>query len=135
NIDLNTATEHGIIVVNAPGGNTNSAAEHTIAMMLSLARLIPQAHLSLQQKEWKRSEFIGVEVKNKTLGIIGFVNVGAEVAHRSKGQRMCVTVSDAFLTEERSVKYGVITGSIDEILASVDFLTVNTLLNQATKHL
>lgn len=135
NIDLNTATEHGIIVVNAPGGNTNSAAEHTIAMMLSLARLIPQAHLSLQQKEWKRSEFIGVEVKNKTLGIIGFGNVGAEVAHRAKGQRMSVIVSDPFLTEERAEKYGVKTGSIDEILASADFLTVHTPLIPATKHL
>lgn len=135
NIDINTATEHGIMVVNAPGGNTNSAAEHTIAMMLSLARHIPQAHFSLQQKEWKRSKFLGVEVKNKTLGIIGFGNVGAEVAYRAKGQRMNVIVSDPFLTEERAEKYGVNTGSIDEILASADFLTVHTPLVPATKHL
>src|SRR5690606_13494654 len=85
NIDLDAATEHGIIVVNAPDGNTNSAAEHTIAMLTALARKIPQAFNSLKSGEWDRKSFIGVELKNKTLGVIGLGRIGAEVAARAKG--------------------------------------------------
>ena len=88
NIDLDAATENGIIVVNAPDGNTNSAAEHTMAMLMSLARKIPQAFNSLKNQQWDRKSFIGVELKNKTLGIVGLGRIGAEVAARAKGQRM-----------------------------------------------
>lgn len=77
NIDLNAATEHGIIVVNAPDGNTNSAAEHTIAMMTSLARHIPQAYNALKNGVWDRKTYVGVELKNKTLGVVGFGRIGA----------------------------------------------------------
>ena len=96
NIDLTAATEHGIIVVNAPDGNTNSAAEHSIAMLMSLARNIPQAFHSLKNKKWDRKTFIGVEVKNKTLGVLGFGRIGQEVAFRAKGQRMNVIAYDPF---------------------------------------
>ena len=90
NIDLTAATEHGIIVVNAPDGNTNSAAEHTIAMMTSLARHIPQAFNTLKNGKWDRKSYVGVELKNKTLGVVGFGRIGAEVAYRAKGSRMNV---------------------------------------------
>lgn len=135
NIDLDAATENGVIVVNAPGGNTNSAAEHTIAMMMSLSRNIPQSYRALQNKEWNRGKYIGIEVKNKTIGIIGFGHVGQEVAHRAKGQRMQVIVQDPFLTEERAAKHGVELGTTDDILEKADFITVHTPLIKATKHL
>src|SRR5699024_5701664 len=90
NIDLKVATANGVIVVNAPNGNINSAAEHTIAMMMSLARKIPQAYHSLKDGKWDRKSFIGVELKGKTLGIIGLGRIGTEVAVRTKGQRMKV---------------------------------------------
>src|SRR5699024_4263133 len=90
NIDLDACTKRGIVVVNAPGGNTNSAAEHTIAMLFSLSRNIPQAYQSLLNKEWRRGDFIGVEVKNKTLGVIGLGKIGEEVAKRAQGEKMNV---------------------------------------------
>ena len=77
NIDLDAATENGIIVVNAPDGNTNSAAEHTMAMLMSLARNIPQAYLSIKNKEWDRKSYIGVELRDKTLGIVGLGRIGS----------------------------------------------------------
>ena len=135
NIDLEAATEHGIMVVNAPGGNTNSAAEHTIAMLLSLARNIPQAYQSLKKQEWKRSKYQGIEVKGKTLGVIGFGKIGAEVAHRAKGQRMNVIAYDPFMTPEKAQKLGILNGSIDDILENADFITVHTPLIKETTHL
>src|SRR6185437_11556619 len=104
NIDLDAATEHGIIVVNAPDGNTNSAAEHTMAMLMALARKIPQAFNSLKNQQWDRKSFIGVELKNKTLGVVGLGRIGAEVAARAKGQRMNVIAYDPFLTAEKAKK-------------------------------
>ncbi len=88
NIDVDEATRRGILVVNAPTGNTISAAEHTIALMLSLARNIPQANVILKSGVWRRSEFMGIEVRNKTLGIIGLGNVGSEVARCARGLDM-----------------------------------------------
>src|SRR5690606_34133846 len=111
NIDLEAATEHGIIVVNAPDGNTNSAAEHTMAMLMSMARKIPQAYYALRNRNWDRKSFVGVELKNKTLGVIGLGRIGAEVAARAKGQRMNVIAYDPFLTPEKAEKMGVDFGS------------------------
>lgn len=135
NIDLTAATEHGIIVVNAPDGNTNSAAEHTIAMMTSLARHIPQAYNSLKNGVWDRKSFVGVELKNKTLGVIGFGRIGVEVAYRAKGQRMEVMAYDPFLTEERAQKLGVTKATVEEICEACDFITVHTPLLPDTKNL
>ncbi len=118
NIDLDAATEHGIIVVNAPDGNTNSAAEHTIAMLMSLARKIPQAFNSLKNGQWDRKSFIGVELKNKTLGVVGLGRIGAEVAARAKGQRMNVIAYDPFLTEEKAKKMGISAGTVEEVSKS-----------------
>lgn len=135
NIDLDAATEHGIIVVNAPDGNTNSAAEHTIAMMTALARKIPQAFNSLKSGNWDRKSFIGVELKNKTLGVIGLGRIGAEVTARAKGQRMNVIAYDPFLTAEKAKKMGIGFGTIDDVLKVADFITVHTPLLPETRHL
>ncbi len=135
NIDLAAATEHGIIVVNAPDGNTNSAAEHTIAMMTSLARHIPQAYNSLKNGKWDRKSYVGVELKNKTLGVVGFGRIGAEVAYRAKGQRMEVMAYDPFLTEERAKELGVKKSTVEEICQTADFITVHTPLLPETRNL
>ncbi|EGQ21805.1 phosphoglycerate dehydrogenase [Sporosarcina newyorkensis 2681] len=135
NIDLDAATEKGIIVVNAPDGNTNSAAEHTVAMMMAMARKIPQAFNSLKNNKWDRKSFLGVELKDKTLGIIGLGRIGAEVARRAKGQRMNVIAYDPFLTEEIAKKLGIEIGTVDEVLAAADFITVHTPLLKETRRM
>lgn len=135
NIDLTAATERGIIVVNAPDGNTNSAAEHSIAMMTSLARHIPQAYNALKNGVWDRKSYVGVELKNKTLGVIGFGRIGTEVAHRAKGQRMNVMAYDPFLTEERAKELGVTKATVEEICQQADFITVHTPLLPETENL
>lgn len=135
NIDIPAATERGIIVVNAPDGNTNSAAEHTVAMLMSLARNIPQAFHALKNQKWDRKSFIGVELKNKTLGVVGLGRIGAEVATRAKGQRMNVIAYDPFLTPEKAEKLGVQFGTIDEVIQAADFITVHTPLLKETHHL
>jgi D-3-phosphoglycerate dehydrogenase len=135
NIDLDAATEYGIIVVNAPDGNTNSAAEHTMAMLMSMARKIPQAYYALRNRNWDRKSFVGVELKNKTLGVIGLGRIGAEVAARAKGQRMNVIAYDPFLTPEKAEKMGVDFGSVEEVVKAADFITVHTPLLKETRHL
>ncbi|ASN06035.1 phosphoglycerate dehydrogenase [Virgibacillus necropolis] len=135
NIDLDAATEHGIIVVNAPNGNTNSAAEHTMAMIMSLSRNIPQAYHALKNHKWDRKKFVGVELKNKTLGVIGLGRIGTEVTVRAKGQRMNVIAYDPFLTEEKADKMGIGYGTIQEVLEKADFITIHTPLLKETKHL
>ncbi|WP_028784458.1 phosphoglycerate dehydrogenase [Thalassobacillus devorans] len=135
NIDLDAATEHGVIVVNAPDGNTISAAEHTMAMLMSLARNIPQAYNLLRKDKWERKAMIGVELKDKTLGIIGLGRIGAEVARRAKGQRMNVIAYDPFLTKEKAEKMGVEYGSVEEVLKTGDFITLHTPLMEETRHM
>ncbi|WP_019377072.1 phosphoglycerate dehydrogenase [Virgibacillus halodenitrificans] len=135
NIDLEAATENGIIVVNAPNGNTNSAAEHTMAMLMALARNIPQAYLSLKNQQWDRKKYVGTELKNKTLGVIGLGRIGAEVAYRAKGQRMNVMAYDPFLTEEKAEAMGLDYGSVQDVLKAADFITIHTPLLKETRHL
>ncbi|WP_099157484.1 phosphoglycerate dehydrogenase [Virgibacillus ndiopensis] len=135
NIDLDAATEHGIIVVNAPNGNTNSAAEHTMAMLMAMSRNIPQAYYALKNQQWERKKYLGVELKNKTLGIIGLGRIGTEVAYRAKGQRMNVMAYDPFFTEEKADKMGIGYGTIEEVLKEADFITVHTPLLKETRHL
>lgn len=135
NIDIKAATENGVIVVNAPNGNTNSAAEHTIAMIMGLARKIPQAHHALKAGRWDRKIYLGVEVKGKTLGIVGLGRIGEEVAYRAKGQRMKVIAYDPFLTQERADRLGIEHGTLDEVLQASDFITVHTPLLEETRHL
>jgi D-3-phosphoglycerate dehydrogenase len=135
NIDLDAATERGIVVVNAPTGNTISAAEHTIALMLSLSRHIPAANASLRAGRWDRSRFLGLEVRGKTLGIVGLGQVGSEVARRARGLEMRVIAHDPFVPEERARVLGVDVVSMKQLLEESDFVTIHTTLSQGTKKL
>ena len=135
NIDVDAATERGIVVVNAPTGNTISAAELAFGLMLSLARNIPQAHSSLQQGQWRRSEFEGVELRNKTLGIVGLGRVGSELAHRAQAFAMSVVAFDPFISEEYAAKLGVEVAPLDELLKQSDFISVHTPLTDGTRSL
>jgi D-3-phosphoglycerate dehydrogenase len=126
NVDVEAATERGIIVANAPESNVVTAAEHTVALLLALARNIPQAHASLISGKWERSKFSGVEVYEKTLGIIGFGRIGQLVAHRAKGFGMKVLAFDPFVSAERYRELGVEKADgPDDIYAQADFITIH----------
>ncbi|MCL1885540.1 MAG: phosphoglycerate dehydrogenase [Dehalococcoidia bacterium] len=135
NIDTAAATRHGIIVVNAPTGNTISAAEHAVALMMALARNIPQANASLKSGEWKRNDFMGTEVRGKTLGLVGLGNVGSEVARRAQGMEMKLIGYDPFVTAERAEKMNVEMKTLDEIWQEADFITLHVPLIEATKNM
>src|SRR5699024_7952188 len=98
------------------------AAEHTIAMLMALARKIPQAHHSLKNKQWDRKKYVGIELKGKTLGVVGLGRIGIEVATRAKGQRMKVIAYDPFLTEEKAKDLGVRYGTLEDVIRQADFI-------------
>lgn len=134
NIDTEAATRRGIVVANAPEGNTLAATEHTMAMMLSLARNIPQATASLKKGEWKRSKFMGVELNDKVLGIMGFGRIGREVAKRAQAMQMKCIAYDPFITKERAASLGVEMVPLDELFRRADVITVHTPLIKETRH-
>ena len=133
NIDIDAATERGIVVVNAPTGNTISAAEHTIGLIFALARHIPQADASLKSGAWKRSQFMGSEIRGKTLGIIGLGNIGSEVAKRARGLEMKVLAYDPFLSEERAQQLQVELAPLDRLLRESDFVGLHVPMTASTK--
>ena len=135
NIDTEAATSRGIIVVNAPTGNTFSAAEHAVALMMALARNIPQANASLRSGEWKRNEFMGTEVRGKTLGLIGLGNVGSEVARRAHGMEMNIIGFDPFVSAEKAKKFYVDVRPLEDIFREADFISLHVPLIEATKNL
>lgn len=137
NVDLDKATEDGIYVLNTPLGNVNSAAEHTIAMILSLSRHIHEAHHSLKrERKWERKSFVGIEVKDKILGIVGFGHVGKIVTEiAKKGLKMKVLVVDPFTTKEDVKSLEGKKVEMDELLKKSDFITVHTPLNSETRNL
>lgn len=136
NIDVAAATRRGIVVMNTPGGNTVSTAEHTIALLLALARHIPEADASVRQKKWERSKFVGAQIAGKTLGVVGLGRVGREVGRRAAGLDMKVLGFDPFLTPERAAQLGIESvASFDELLPRCDFLTVHTPLTDETRDL
>jgi D-3-phosphoglycerate dehydrogenase len=135
NIDTDAATRKGIIVANAPEGNTLAATEHTMAMMLSLARNIPQATASLKKKEWKRSKFMGVELNDKVLGIVGFGRIGRELAKRANALEMRCVAYDPFISKERAAQLGVEMMSVEDLFKIADIISVHTPLIKETKHL
>ncbi len=135
NIDIGAASKRGIVVMNTPGGNTITTAEHAIAMMLSLARKIPQATASMKAGLWEKSRFMGNEYCNKTLGVIGLGKVGAVVADRAIGLKMNVIAHDPFISPDVAEKLGVTMVGLDELYANADFITVHSPLTQDTKHL
>jgi len=135
NIDIDAATREGIVVVNAPTGNTVSAAEHTFALMLALARNIPQANSQLKSGEWQRGKLVGTELRNKTLGIIGLGNVGSEVAKRAQAFEMRVIAYDPFVSTDYASTRKVDLVSLDRLLEQADFITLHVPLTPATANL
>ncbi|WP_127142442.1 phosphoglycerate dehydrogenase [Pelagibacterium montanilacus] len=135
NVDIPAATAKGIIVMNTPFGNSITTAEHAISMMLALARQIPEADASTRASKWEKNRFMGVEVTNKTLGLIGAGNIGSIVADRAQGLKMKVIAYDPFLTPERAVDLGVEKVELDELLAKADFITLHTPLIDATRNI
>ena len=135
NIDLEAATVAGIPVVNAPIGNTVAAAEHTMALMLSLARNVPQAYASMKNGEWKRSAYMGVEVRGKVLGVVGLGRVGTEVAIRARAFGMTLVAYDPFVSPDYASRLGAQVVSLDELLVSSDFITLHTPLTPNTNKL
>lgn len=135
NIDLEAATGRGIIVINAPDGNTITTCEHTFAMMMAVARHIPQAYLKTVGGEWDRKSFLGVELRGKILGVLGMGRIGSEVAKRAKAFGMVIWGYDPFLTEERAEKLGIRLSSVDDIVRNADFMTVHTPLTPETRHM
>jgi D-3-phosphoglycerate dehydrogenase len=135
NIDLEAATAAGIAVVNAPTGNTVAAAEHTMALMLALSRNVPAAHQSLKAGEWKRSAFMGVEVRAKTLGVCGLGRVGSEVARRAQSFDMKLIGYDPFVAPDYAKRMGIELVSLEELLAQSDFITLHTPLTDGTRHM
>lgn len=135
NVDVEAATKKGIIVLNAPDGNTISTAELTVAMILALARNIPQAHGSMKNGAWDRKKYVGVEVNRKVLGIVGMGRIGTEVAKRMLAMGMTVNAYDPFFTTERAESLGVNLVDLDTIITQSDFITVHTPLTPETKGL
>jgi D-3-phosphoglycerate dehydrogenase len=125
NIDVGRATERGILVVNAPDGNSIAAAEHAIALMFAMARNVPQANASLSSGKWERKKFMGVETTGKTLGVVGMGRIGQHVARRARGLEMRVVAYDPYISSDLAVKMGVETCELDELLAQADFITIH----------
>jgi D-3-phosphoglycerate dehydrogenase len=133
NVDVDAATKRGIIVMNTPGGNTISTAEHTFSMLLALARNIPQAHASVKAEKWNRKQFQGVELYNKTLGVIGMGRIGSEVARRAIAFGMRVLAYDPYLSMSRARSLQVELVEMEALLPVCDFLTVHMPLTDETK--
>ena len=134
NIDIPGATQRGIVVMNTPFGNSITTAEHSIAMLLSLAREIPQANASTHQGKWEKSRFMGVEVAGKTLGLIGCGNIGSVVADLAQGLKMKVLAYDPFLSPERAETIGVEKVELDALFPRADFITLHTPLTDQTRN-
>jgi len=135
NIDVPAATEHGVIVVNSPAGNTVAVAELTLGMMLTLVRKLTPAHNSVAAGEWKRSKFLGTELYGKTLGIVGVGKIGVEVAKRAQSFGMSVIGFDPFLSSARASQLGIEAVSLEEVWKNADFITLHTPLTKDTRHM
>lgn len=133
NIDQPAATANGVVVMNTPFGNSITTAEHAIAMMMSLARLIPAASSSTHAGKWEKSKFMGVEVAAKTLGLIGCGNIGSIVADRAQGLKMKVIGFDPYLSPERAKELNIEKVELEELLKRADFISLHTPLNDATR--
>ncbi|MFH5799618.1 phosphoglycerate dehydrogenase [Haladaptatus sp. CMAA 1911] len=135
NIDIDAATEHGVIVANAPEGNVRAAAEHTVAMAFAAARSIPQAHVRMKGGEWAKGDYLGTELKGKTLGIVGLGRVGQEVAKKLDSLGMDLVAYDPYISEDLARQLGAELVELDDCLERADFLTVHTPLTPETEGL
>ncbi len=135
NVDIKSATAHGVVVMNTPYGNAITTAEHAIALMFAVARQIPDANASTQAGKWEKNRFMGTELSFKTLGLIGCGNIGSIVAERAIGLKMRVIAYDPFLSDQRAQELGVEKATLDQVLARADFITVHTPLTEQTKNI
>ena len=135
NVDIPAATAKGIIVMNTPFGNSITTAEHAITLMLALSRQIPQADSSTQAGKWEKNRFMGVEITDKTLGVIGCGNIGSIVADRAIGLKMKVIAYDPFLSPDRAVELGVEKVELADLIKRADFITLHTPLTDKTKNI
>jgi D-3-phosphoglycerate dehydrogenase len=135
NIDVEAATEFGVVVMNTPFGNAVTTAEHTIAMMMALARRIPAADRSTRAGKWEKSKFTGIELAGKTLGLIGCGNIGSIVADRAHGLKMKVIAYDPYLSDERARAIGVEPVGLDELLERADIVSLHTPLTEQTRNI
>ena len=135
NVDIPAATSRGIVVMNTPFGNAITTAEHAISMMMALARQIPEANASTHAGKWEKNRFMGVELFNKTLGVIGCGNIGSIVADRGLGLRMKVIAFDPYLSPERAIEIGVEKVELDDIFRRADFITLHTPLTEKTRNI
>ncbi|HWI84725.1 MAG TPA: phosphoglycerate dehydrogenase, partial [Sphingomonas sp.] len=135
NVDIPAASAKGVVVMNTPFGNSITTAEHAIALMFALARDLPEADKSTQAGKWEKNRFMGVEMTNKTLGLIGAGNIGSIVADRAIGLKMKVIAFDPFLTPERAVELGVEKVELEELLSRADFITLHTPLTDSTRNI
>lgn len=135
NVDIPAASKRGVIVMNTPFGNSITTAEHAIAMMFAVARQLPEANASTHAGKWEKSRFLGVELYNKTLGVIGAGNIGGIVCDRALGLKMKVVAYDPFLSEERAKTLGVTKVELDELLARADFITLHVPLTDKTRNI
>jgi D-3-phosphoglycerate dehydrogenase len=135
NVDIPAASKKGVIVMNTPFGNSITTAEHAIAMMFAVARQIPEANASTHCGKWEKSRFMGVELFNKTLGVIGAGNIGGIVCDRAVGLKMKVIAYDPFLSEDRARQLGVTKVELDELLARADFITLHVPLTDRTRNI
>src|SRR6476659_7682459 len=132
NVDLNAATAAGVLVMNTPGGNAVSVAEHTLGLMLSMARSIPQASASTKSGKWEKKKFMGTELRGKKLGILGLGSIGQEVVRRARGFEMKIIASDPYVNSQSAADLGVSLVSIDELYAQSDYITVHVALTKET---
>lgn len=135
NIDVPAATRLGILIVNAPRGNIIAAAEHAVALLMSAARMVPQADASVKRGEWTRGKFVGTEIRGKTLGVVGLGNIGSEVAKRAQGLEMDVVAFDPAVPPERAEQFNVELVSLDDLMARADFISIHAPLVEATRGL
>jgi len=135
NVDIAAATKRGVVVMNTPYGNAVTTAEHAIAMMLALARQIPQASQSTKAGKWEKSRFMGTELTGKCLGLVGCGNIGSIVADRAQGLRMRVVGYDPYLSEENAKRMGVEKVDLDELLRRADFISIHTPMTAATRNI
>lgn len=135
NVDLDAATEYGILVMNSPGGSTTTTAEHTIAMLFALARKLPQAYLSLKNHQWEKNKFKGVELAGKTLGVIGLGRIGSEVARKCQAIGMNVIAFDPYINPDAHLSSGLELVPVRKIFEDADFITVHVPLTDGTRNL
>src|SRR5215470_2573765 len=135
NVDLEAATEHGVLVMNSPGGSTTTTAEHTIAMLFALARNIPQAYKTLKAHKWDKNKFKGVELTGKTLGVIGLGRIGSEVARKCQAMGMNVIAFDPYINPDAHLSSGLNLVDLERIFEQADFITVHVPLADTTRNL